>query len=458
MRLYRTDLPRPPAWPPPCDGESVSATLRYAAQRDRYGHRAHILLALVHLFCLPLAHSPGAVTFAILAVYAISRLPHTWRCYTSLMRWPLTWLLPLLFVWYALSLLWSADRAQGIDELGAMRMLLLPLLIWPVIDRVLWMIWAVLAGVFAHNLVQLMQMLSLFGIERPEPDRLRGLLHPIQTGAWCSFAMCWHLAAVFQTQRLWRWLSLAGFLVAVAGLIATGSRGPWLAALVVIVPGLLVFVAMKRPTRSTMLTLSAVVLIPTVLCATIGRPYIVDRIDAAQQEFRQAIDSREYLSSVGLRIGMWRWALEITQKSPWIGTGAGSFEHESRQLADFQQALERWPRNERHLARSQPHSSHLQFLQSTGIIGLALFWSVLILTLRGSLRSLPDHPYAWGTPLVALTWIIGAQFDSYHLSGTLMGALMLVVCFSLPYLLHHRESDSSYEQSDDEPSPRTNGT
>ena len=121
MPLFRLDLPKPAAWPPPRDPTTVAEALAYARRRDPIGDWAHTILALMYLAAMPLAPALTAVTGVGLAGYAILRLPHTWRTYTVLLRDPILWILVAFVSWYALSLTWSSDPAQGRDELRAAR-------------------------------------------------------------------------------------------------------------------------------------------------------------------------------------------------------------------------------------------------------------------------------------------------------------------------------------------------
>lgn len=434
VRLYRPIAFIPPAWPPPADEASVFETLDYARQRDPLGHGTHVALAALHLIMLPLAHAPGAISFGILVTYAAMRLPATWRCYSALLRQPLLWLMILFVAWFSLSVLWSADKAEGLDEMGALRMLMLPLVLWPVLDRAVLLVGAALLGIFAQNLVQFGQHFEVFGLESQSSGRIRGMLHPIQTGAWCAAAMCWHLSALLHGSRWIRVISCLGLFAALVGLVISGSRGPWIALLAVVPAGLALIAWRRGKLREG--ALAAGLLAAAVLASvTIKADYVQQRIDAARSELRSAVENQDYTTSVGLRIGMWSWALEITGKSPWIGTGAGSFRVEAGQLQSHQTALERWPQRERLLNTSQPHSSHLQMLQATGIIGLMIFWSLLGYIIVQAWRDRHDHFYVDGTLLVILVWIVAAQFDSFHLSGTSFGMLTFAAAVSMRHRL-----------------------
>ena len=155
MTWIRRVTPKPVAWPPPHprDADAVNQTLAYARARDPYGDAIHTAYAMAYLFTLPLGTSPKDIVWAGLGICALVRFPFIWRCYTTLLRNPLAWLMVAWTAWQALSMAWSPDRAAGFDELAAFRVLAGPLLLWPVLDRATWLIGALLVGVFGQNLV-----------------------------------------------------------------------------------------------------------------------------------------------------------------------------------------------------------------------------------------------------------------------------------------------------------------
>ncbi|MHC4948496.1 MAG: O-antigen ligase family protein, partial [Planctomycetota bacterium] len=357
---------------PPRDDARIAALLRDARDRDPLGHRIQTALAGLHLFMLPLASAPSSITFGLLLANTLLRLPHTWRCYAPLGRLRLGWLLAAWFAWTAASVAWSSDPVQGIDELSASRMLLLPLLLWPLVDRLPWMVGAALAGVFAQNLVQLGQWARVPGLE-PEPDgRLPGLIHAGHTGAWCAAAIVWHLAAAIRGPRLVRVLAIGGLVAAAAGLVGSGARGPWLATLVS-VPLVPLVIAIRRPgERRKVLVAVAVALVVGAVAAPVAWPAVRPRLETAAREYRAAREDGVYWTSVGLRPAMWSWAWTIWKQAPVAGIGAGGYREAVTELEDYRRAAARKRRKAEWMLRDHCHSIYLQALATTGAIGLAL--------------------------------------------------------------------------------------
>jgi O-antigen ligase len=433
MGLLHTHLAKPSAWPPPRGNDAISATLRYARQRDPIGHRLHLLLALAHVFTLPLSTAGSSVTFALLLVYAILRLPSTWRCYTALLRVPIVWVLVLWTGWMALSLAWSPDPRQGVEELWTMRMALLPPALWPVLDRAPWIIGAALLGVLGQQVAQLLQYTHLLNLRPQEPPgRLGGWIHPIQTGAWCAAAMCWYVSAILTGHGRGRWILAAGLVLAAIGLLATESRGPWLAA-VLALPAALLVIALRRP-RSW--RAAVVLLVAGLLGAAVVWPIAGDavsaRVQQAVEDYQAARDDGIYSTNIGLRVGQWRWTWDIFTGAPVVGVGAGGFRTAQAQQPLFREALRDRSDKADKMTRDHPHSTTLYVLATTGAIGGAIVLAAMVLALLAAWRDRPDHPWSGGTFFLLIVWLIGAQFDCYNLNGHLLGLFMLAVTLTLP--------------------------
>ncbi|MCH7547208.1 MAG: O-antigen ligase family protein [Planctomycetes bacterium] len=408
--------------------------LEVARQSDPKGDRVQIVLAMLLLFTMSLTTAPSGIAFAALAVYTILRLHKTSACYEPVLRTPLLRIALVWVIWCAVTIFWSSSPEQGFDELSSTRMLLLPLLLWPVINRGPWLIVAVLAGVLVQNGVQLIHALNLTdALRHGEGLRVGGLLHPIQTGVLCSCAVCWYLSAIIHEKSWRRWgaVVLAG--IAFAGLIATGSRGPWL-ALAVALPLQVILIVIRRPAaRKAALIATICGILAGVVVMFLGYRMISERFEDAKTEFRAAIEEGDYGTSVGLRIGLWSWAWNTFREKPLLGHGLGSFREVMITQPSYMKAEERWPEHAvEYMQRDHAHSSYLHLLSSTGIFGAAFFVALLIMALIGAWRSPLDHPFADGVLPALVVWIIAAQFDALHLNAHMLGLLMFLVMLSLP--------------------------
>jgi hypothetical protein len=332
MAHARTDIARPVAWPPPADQDSIAAAVEYGRLRDPVGHNVHTALAVAYLFLLPLATTPKDAAAGVLLLWALVRLPHTWSCYTALARDGLLWLLAVWAAWHGLGLLWSPEAGAGWDELQAFRVLVTPLVLWPILDRREWLVGALLAGVFAQNLVQLGQGLEIFGLGPELNDRLGGLVHPIQTGAFCAAAMCWHLGALLGQHHVARRrilltvASVTGLVAATGGLVFSGSRGPWISAAIAVPLGLVVTALRRPPARRPALVLAASGLVCLAGAWLVAGDIVSTRVEQAVAEVRAAA-SGDYETDVGERLTRWSAAWAVFLDKPIAGAGGGGYAH-----------------------------------------------------------------------------------------------------------------------------------
>jgi hypothetical protein len=396
--------------------------------------RIHVALACAYLFLLPLLTAPKDAALALLCIVAIARLGTTWRSYAAVARAPIVWLLFAWLVWHGLSIAWSSDVEQGLDEWRTFRVVLVPLVLWPGLDRVTWLIAAFLAGVAAHNIVQGMQLSHLFGLEPDKNGRLDGLIHAIQLGAMCASAMCWQLAAVLRGSGPFRWLSLAGLLMALAGLIFTGSRGPWLAALVAL-PLTAIMIVSRGPSgisRRVVLAIASLTLVGAVAAWIVAGPAVSQRISEAIDQSRAALSTGDFDSNVGLRLANWMWSIRFFRDHPVIGIGAGSFQDSVRQTPEYRKLVEDEPDDAEKFARDHAHSTYLQILSGQGLIGALVLASLLLLAIHQAWRDPDDHVYAVASLGALVSWIIGGLTDCYHLNGHTFGLLAMILAVTLP--------------------------
>ncbi len=397
--------------PPP----SGLASIRQAWVRHAIGDRIHAACAVLYLLLLPLATTPKDVAFIALCAWAILRFPWTWRRYRDLGSDTLVWLLGAWALWHALSIFWSADPHQGFDELRAYRVVVTGFAIWPVIDRMVWMIAAFLLGAFLSNAAQLLQFLEWFGLHPNPYQRLGGFVHPINTGAAMSIAICWHVSATLKGRSWTRWASIAALAAASVGLVFAGSRGPWISAAVGIALAL-VIIPIRRPRlRPRILLVVAMGVVTAAAGWPIAGDFVMVRVKQARANL-EAFKEDPHAANEELRLAAWLAAWEAFRESPVLGVGAGGYAQAAAE-SSFGAMLP----NSHHA-----NSLYMHVLASTGIIGLALLAGVVGLSLYRAYRDRADHIYVDGSLFALITWLVGAAFDTYQLSGQLFGMFVFI--------------------------------
>ncbi len=205
-------------------------------------------------------------------------------------------------------------------------------------------------------------------------------------------ALCLLLAGLkrwYQSRRQSDLLSLCAWTVPtallLAGLVASWSRGAWLAFLVAMLVTLL---ALPRRLFHGLLLAGAVMIFAVFLWSTGMLPASLGgRIASSTEDYfgfqdmRGAVISPENFAVVE-RLAHWQAAIDMATANPWTGAGLGNFEHV---YANFQ--LINWPE-----ALGHAHNFWLNQLAETGVTGLAAWcgmWLVVVLlTLQA--RNHPD--------------------------------------------------------------------
>lgn len=426
VRIWHDAGPPPPFWPPPSTPENAVEARAFARRRDPIGHWLQVGFVLGYLVCMPTTQFFTGIFLFAAFMCALIRLHCTWRCYPVLLRDTVGWLMLAWGLWHACSMLWSSNPAQGFSMLWGFRVLITSFVIWPIIDRMLWMIGAFLVGVAITNGMQVVQWIELLGADDLNRPRPSGLVHPGSAAMMSLAAMCWYIVAMYRTHGRVRIVSAAGLVLAMFGLVVSDGRGQWVAAAVSLplLVGYLVF----SPDLSRLQRLGTAVAAVVVLTVGIvfGYDTVKARVDVAYEHYRAAVEEEDYATSVGARIGMWRWALAMHQESPWIGKGLGSFGVEAQKLESFQDARERAGRHAHLFVRDYPHSTPVHTLSMTGWIGFVLGAIAMAAALARAFLQRRHRLFAAAGGFILIGWIVGSAFGPYIFNGRVFGLFMLV--------------------------------
>ncbi|MHC4427015.1 MAG: O-antigen ligase family protein [Planctomycetota bacterium] len=410
----------------------LRTVLFYCGLLDPAGRYIHYGLALGYLFLLPLETTPKDIVWLTLALWALLRLPHHWHHFSAASHDRLLWLLAGWAAWHTLSLLWSGNVATGVDELRAFRVVFTPLLLWPLLERAPLLIGAFLAGVFCQNLIQIAQELELLGFSTTY-ERAGGLLHPIMTGAFCAAALCWHVSALLSTPRgvaalrpALLVLTCVGLAASAAGLLFSGSRGPWISAAVAL-PLLVLHVGLRQPAaRKMTLGLAGAAVVGGLLLWPLAGGMVRMRVESAFADLK-AVEAGDYDSDVGHRLARWSAAGSIFTEAPLIGAGMGGYGRAAGETSASD--LENDP---------HAHSVWMHELATVGIVGSLLLGSLVCMIACRLFKLADASRYGVGTLAVLATWVVGGIFDAYHLNGNTFGLFTVIVSLALVPQTAHR--------------------
>lgn len=460
----------PLAWHPYLDPERVRIDLGHVARTDRVGHRVHVILAAAWCFLLPWPTTVVELAAVPLIAFALLRLPRAWRAWGSFIVQPAILSLLVFAAWMALSLVWSCNRHHGLDELATFRWLLIAWALWPVIAHRHAFTAALMAGFFCGNLSQALHAAGL-ALDLPalvwprQEGRISGWWDPVVGGSLLVAALGLHLptlvapsqtsAAPLPLSPRPRLIAAIGVLATLAGILATGTRGAWLAAaaLVVIAVPVEFFRARAGPETSSdgppngslrpgtralrPGTLAALATGATVvlLGGWMLRDVVVRRVDNAWRELREAVLHGRYDSDIGGRVLMAQLALDAVRTHQAAGVGAGCYRHwaQTRHESATSADAPPWHRGGfRERIHDHAHCAPLHIAATAGLIGLTLATLAGAFALAGALAGrsrLPaaDAGPAWG--LVGL--MLAGATDAIHLNAQTAAMLSTLVALNL---------------------------
>lgn len=208
--------------------------------------------------------------------------------------------------------------------------------------------------------------------------------------------------------------------VAVVVAIASGSRGPLLALVVIAVAGTARHLAIPRATRWRVLGAGVgIVLVSVVVIGIVGPrlPALSLARFTSLVEFVQGGSSGNSGSSGGdtsaaARVRLFQYAAELAAERPIIGAGTGGFEALSPRVLGLG-------------ADAYPHNAVLQIASEYGLLGLALFLGVISIALA---RRLPGRYTGRTVRILFVFALLNAMVSGDILTDReLLGLLLLVL-------------------------------
>ncbi|NUQ68331.1 MAG: O-antigen ligase family protein [Phycisphaerales bacterium] len=403
------------------DPALIQAAFDRQHARRPWAERLHILLGLFACGCLCLPVSVMEIAMApVLVAFPVGMLL-VWGVHPFALRQPLFWSLLLLAAWSALSLLWSHDPRLGLDQLGAMRFALLVLAFWPVMPWRRTLIAGLVISFLILNTGQLLNALGhRYEIAAIQSKMIFGRnaawLTPVIGGELLVAALGLHLPVALMGRGWVRWLAAGASVVTLTGLLATGTRGAWIAAAGLIAIVVIAAIVRAASRRALILGTLAAVVAAGGFWLALGSK-VTARVAQAREEVARAIEHRDFDSDTGLRIIMTQWGWEAFLQKPLVGHGVGSFpawvrdHHDKRDAA----AYERFNAAD----HAHAHNALLQLLLSVGLVGTLLALASVWLALRAGLF-LPsgDGPgdYDASPGFALLGMLLLTPFDAIHVS------------------------------------------
>lgn len=408
-------------------------------QRERAPQRLRIHAAVAAVCVAGIAGpmSVAEVSFFVLLGFLVLRVLWTRRLWIHSVGQPVFLMLLVWAAWQALSLAWSRDPRTGLQELSDLRFALLIPALWPIIESRRLVIAALCTGFLLGNLMQFVEVIFQGREWLPfthMPNRFPGWWGAATAGSLLTAALGLHLPAAILGRGRTRLIGCSLALMTALGLLATGSRGGWIASTVLIVINLsLGLVSGMRDQPRRIIGVCIFLGLVALVAGLALRGPITSRVIEARDEIRGALDRNEFTSPTGARIAMGVWGLRAFAAHPIEGVGAGGYRTWVMNEIEHQ-GLD----PDKYSIHDSAHSTPIHIAATGGLVGITLTLLLIAFIGWAAWHSVPPESrgtYAAGPACALLGLVLVCAFDTIHLSsrtGALIGVLLALCPAYLP--------------------------
>jgi hypothetical protein len=371
-----------------------------------------------------------------LLLVSVARARATGRALALFFQTPMWWLLLAWATWQGISLLWSPDAAQGVDEITSMRWAWSLLLVFPLLRHRRALVAAMAAGFLAGNLSQVAHGLGgALGVEWLRFDRASmrnsGWWDPVVGGTLLVGALGLHLPAAMLgaggasvspvREGLPRWAGVLGSAITLIAIFATGTRGAWLAGvgLVVIVGAVAIARAPGALSWRRMGMGFAGAAVVAIAAWLFAGEAIGGRVREARGEIARAMEG-DYGTYTGQRILMAKWAAEAFGARPVGGVGAGGYKAWVWEKLE----AEGVPESERGVG-AHAHNMVLHVAATAGVAGVVVFALAWVVAVRAGVtqsskfkvQSSKMEGYDYGPACALVGLLLAGATDAVHVNA-----------------------------------------
>lgn len=399
--------------------------------------RIHALIAVVCVAGIAGPMSIVEVSFWVLLGYFVLRLMWTRRLVIHSVGQPVFLMLMVWAAWLAISLAWSPDPQTGLLELSDLRFALLIPALWPIIESRRLLITALCTGFLLGNLMQFVEVIFQGSAWLPfthMPNRFPGWWGAATAGSLLTAALGLHLPAAILGRGRTRLIGCSLALLTALGLLATGSRGGWIASALLIIITLALALGSELRTQPRRIIGVCVFLGLLALIAGLAlRGPITSRVIEARDEIRGALDRDEFTSPTGARIAMGVWGLRAFAAHPIEGVGAGGYRAWVMNEIEHQ-GLD----PDKYSIHDSAHSTPIHVAATGGLVAITLALLLVACIGWAAWHSVPPESrgtYAAGPACALLGLALVCAFDTIHLSsrtGALLGVLLALCPAYMP--------------------------
>lgn len=407
------------------DRVACDAAFERMSRRDAVGDRLHLLFAGLGLFAVFGPTTVTEIAFAPLLVFFFVRVVNAGRVWVHGFGQPVPLCAYALAAWLGITLLWSPDRAAGLEEISQLRWLVLLALIYPAIRERSVLVHALAYGLIVATVAQLLSATPVLAGAFPNrhPTRVSGWWDPVVAGSIQVGAVGLFLPAGVWGLGRARGVGVMGLALSLGGLVATGTRGAWIAgALLLLIAGP---VALRRASRRAAVAGVVAALLGVVAAGVVFGPRLAVRVGQARQEFAAAADG-DLSTPTGERMAVMRRAWETGLARPLRGGGAGCVGADGD-----------WPGSpDGGAPLRHAHSMPLQLFATGGVPAVLLGGLLVAVALRNAWRARPTdsrRALEAGLPWAVLGVVLAGLFDSVLVNAQTAAVLGAFAALSPAY-------------------------
>jgi O-antigen ligase len=406
--------------PATANASDVEQTVRDSSRID--WSTLHLWGVMLGIGMQPISTAAGNIGFGIAAAVTVPRVIALLPDWRTLLRQG--WMLCLLawLAWSWITLLWSPDAAFGVTQFRATRVLLWIPVLWPLRARWSHLVAAILIGTTIMALIQASQM--TLGKPRSHFGLGAGLTTPTQTGLWAAVALSFWLILVVSSTLAHAAMLLVPTMIGGLSLVWSATRASIIGLMVELLLANLVLALTSRGWLRRALVRCVVGL------AILGGAWVFAgntlqaKVEQAVKETKATVQGN-VTATAEVRLAMWKMSLAGWKRAPIAGVGMGGIPSIAATTAVTNPQLDM-------RTVTMIHSTYIQILTETGLIGLGLFAAFMALLFRDVLRGLRGQPLLVASFGALVVWFVAAAFDGYHQSGGFLsvGAILIPLALS----------------------------
>lgn len=406
--------------PATANASDVEQTVRDSSRID--WSTLHLWGVMLGIGMQPISTAAGNIGFGIAVAVTVPRVIALLPDWRTLLRQG--WMLCLLawLAWSWITLLWSPDAAFGVRQFRATRVLLWIPVLWPLRARWSHLVAAILIGTTIMALIQASQM--TIGRPRSHFGLGAGLTTPTQTGLWAAVALSFWLILVVSSTLAHAAMLLVPTMIGGLSLVWSATRASIIGLMVELLLANLVLALTSRGWLRRALVRCVVGL------AILGGAWVFAgntlqaKVEQAVKETKATVQGN-VTATAEVRLAMWKMSLAGWKRAPIAGVGMGGIPSIAATTAVTNPQLDM-------RTVTMIHSTYIQILTETGLIGLGLFAAFMALLFRDVLRGLRGQPLLVASFGALVVWFVAAAFDGYHQSGGFLsvGAILIPLALS----------------------------